>query len=299
VAGNSSIAQCLGKCVAYFNTDGAIQVALGSGSATIGLANKLQTRMSASSSPNLRLSDPVNIGKAKRAVRIEGTNFTLYGIAKASVQLSGVTNLSRRAHPEDLSLQEPNQVSLSTLGFNATDFEQGWFVLPMGGGTTLKDPTLDLCNPKYLSDEKRLERRQVAASKVGSPYIFLSSEVVRYETESGAKAAYEELLTNAKKCVADGGGIESTGTFTKYRFIPLPNVTTSYQISANSFFVHAVIGEAGAARTLLAYYQFDRDLFTGLYVVTPGDTPIKDSEIERWSETAKVFADRLKNFKRN
>lgn len=299
VSGNPRATQCLGKCVAYFNTDGAIQVALGSGSATIGVGRKVQTRVSPSSSPALRLSDPVAVGNNVRAIRIEGSNFTLYGIAKASLQLSGVVNLNRIAHPEDLSLQEAKQVMLSNLGFNSSDFEQGWFVLPMSGGTTLNDPTLDFCDSKYVSDEKRLERRQVVASKVGNPYLFLSSEVVRYQSQSGAKAAYEELIDKAKKCLSDGGGFESSGTFAKYRFIPLADPALPYQILPNSFVVHSIIGEAGNARTLLAFYQFDGEMFTGLYVVTLGENPLKSSEIARWSDTAKIFADRLKNFNKN
>jgi len=107
------------------------------------------------------------------------------------------------------------------------------------------------------------------------------------------------LIDKAKKCLSDGGGFESSGTFAKYRFIPLADPALPYQILPNSFVVHSIIGEAGNARTLLAFYQFDGEMFTGLYVVTLGENPLKSSEIARWSDTAKIFADRLKNFNKN
>jgi len=227
-------------------------------------------------------------------VRMDGQNFTLYGVAKVSIQLGQISDVLRQAHPTDISLDNPAQVALSRFGFNSTDFEQGWFVLPMGGGTTLNDPTLDFCKPKYLSDEKRAERRQVAVSKVGSPYLFLSSEVVRYESEIAARSAMSELLETAKKCLSDGGGPEQSGVFTKYKFIPLPNTTEPYLNSSNSFTVLTTIGEDANARSLLAFYQFDRSMFTGLYVVTSGVDRLSDAEVLRWNNVAKVFLERLK-----
>lgn len=290
---NSTGIQCIGKCIANFSTDGIVNVALGSGSANVSVAGREVARFASTSKTTFRVSDPITIGKSKRAVKIEGQNFILYGISKATVQLGQSTVISRTNYPEDLSLSEPIQKTLSNFGFRASDFEQGWFVLPMGGGTTLNDPTLDFCNPKYLSDEKRLFRRQLSVSKVGSPYLFLSSEVVQYQSEEAAKEAYAELISTAKKCITDGGGTES-GAFTKYSFVPMPNSKDPYQATEKAFLVNVTIGEAASARTLLAYYQFNGDMFTGLYVVTRGEKSIPESEINRWGLVAKVFADRLK-----
>ena len=294
IPNNPTALQCIGKCFAYFTTDGTIQAAVGSGSVGISVGGKEVARLSNSNSGTMRLSEPVTVGKVKRSVRIDGQNFTLYGLAKVSIQLGQISDVLRQAHPTDISLDNPAQVALSRFGFNSTDFEQGWFVLPMGGGTTLNDPTLDFCKPKYLSDEKRAERRQVAVSKVGSPYLFLSSEVVRYESEIAARSAMSELLETAKKCLSDGGGPEQSGVFTKYKFIPLPNTTEPYLNSSNSFTVLTTIGEDANARSLLAFYQFDRSMFTGLYVVTSGVDRLSDAEVLRWNNVAKVFLERLK-----
>ena len=290
---SSSAMQCVGKCIANFSIDGTVSVALGSGSAAVSVAGKEVARFAPATKSTFRLSDPITIGRSKRAIKVEGQNFILYGLSKASLQIGQSTTISRTNYPEDPSLTDPIQKTLSNYGFRANDFEQGWFVLPMGGGTTLNDPTLDFCNSKYLSDEKRLYRRQLAITKVGSPYLFLSSEVVQYLSEDAAKEAFAELISTAKKCIIDGGGTES-GAFTKYSFVPLPNSKDPYQATNNTFFVNATIGDAASARTLLAFYQFNGNLFTGLYVVTTGAKNVSEAEINRWSLVAKVFSDRLK-----
>lgn len=285
---------CPGNCVANLTADGNIQLALGSGSARFTLAKKELARISQSSSNTLRLSDPLAIGANKRTIRIEGNNLVILGAVKVRFEVGRAKNISRLSHPEDLSLKEESQSNLINYGFKASDFEQGWYVLPMGGGTTLKDPTLDFCKSKYLSDEKRSQRRQVAVTKVGSPYIFLSSEVVRYESSLAAEAAYKELLETAKKCLSDGGGSEQGDVFTKYIFRPLPNTNAPYLLKEGAFYVQATIGEGAMARTLLAFYQFNRSTFTGLYVVTLGDKPFSENEINRWSDAAQLLLERLK-----
>jgi hypothetical protein len=290
---NPEVLQCVGRCFAYISTDGTIQAAIGSGSASISVGGKELAQIKSSTRGDMRLSDPVSIGKIRRSVKISGQNFTLYGVAKASMQLGPVSNVRRVLHPEDPSLKDEKQVQLAKYGFRASDFEQGWFVLPMGGGTTLNDPTLDFCKSKYKSDEQRVERRQVSVTKVGSPYLFLSSEVVRYKSELAAQDAYKELLDTAKRCLSDGGGIEQNDLFNKYKFYPMPGSNEPYLVQKDAFLVHTTIGEGSSARTLLAFYQFNGSLFTGLYVVLLGDKPIVESEINRWSSAAKLFLERL------
>ena len=291
---NPNARQCTGKCIAYFTTDGNINVAIGSGTADISVAGKVLSRFASSTKNDFRLSAPIVIGKNKRSVRIEGTNFVLYGFAKTNVQIGSPTNIARLSRADDPSLTDSNQLRLSKFGFRANDFEQGWNVLPMSGGTTLKDATLDFCNAKYVSDEKRVYRRQLAASKVGNPYIFLSTEVVEYQNEASAQGALVELLATAKKCLANGGGNESNGTFAKYSFSPLPNTNEPYISTNKSFLVETVIGEGANARTLLAFYQYEGKMFTGLYVVMLGVNSISDPETIRWTQIAKVMAERLK-----
>jgi hypothetical protein len=57
--------------------------------------------------------------------------------------------------------------------------------------------------------------------------------------------------------------------------------------------VHAQIGKDGSARQLLAFYQFNGEYFTGLYLVKTGNKIFSDAEVLRWTEVAGVMKDRL------
>jgi hypothetical protein len=190
-------------------------------------------------------------------------------------------------------LSESLQKNMVRYGFNGDDFASGWAVLPMERGTTLDDPTLDLCSAAYKSESGRQYRRQVTASKVGSPYLFLSTEVVKYKDKSAADAALAELQANYAACVKNKGGVERDGTFVDYSFAPLP-ASSAVLVNENSrVLVRAQIGKSVTARQLLAFYQFKGEMFTGLYVVKSGETEISDAEVKRWFDAASVIAQRL------
>jgi hypothetical protein len=178
-------------------------------------------------------------------------------------------------------------------GFNADDFASGWIVLPMGRGTTLEDPTLDLCAATYKSESGRQYRRQVTASKVGAPYLFLSSEVVKYKDKSAADAALAELQSNYNACIKNKGGTERDGAFIEYTFSAFPSSDAVLVPENSRVLVRAQIGKGVTARQLLAFYQFKGEMFTGLYVVKAGETPISDAEVKRWFDAASVMAQRL------
>jgi hypothetical protein len=178
------------------------------------------------------------------------------------------------------------------MGFNQDDFTSDWSVLPMFRGTTLLDPTLDLCAATYKSESERSARRQIAVIKKDSPYGFLSTEVVKYKSRAGASAALSELKTNFEICVKNKGGTESSGTFVDYTFYPISG-STGLVSEANRVLVNATIGKDIYARQLLAFYQFNGDVFSGLYLVKDGANTFTKEEIARWSSVAQVMADRL------
>jgi hypothetical protein len=163
----------------------------------------------------------------------------------------------------------------------------------MARGTTLEDPTLDLCSATYKSETGRQIRRQVTASKVGTPYLFLSSEVVKYKDKSAGEAALAELQANYSACVKNKGGIERDGTFVDYSFTPLPSSDAYLVAEGSRVLVRAQIGKGVTARQLLAFYQFKGEMFTGLYVVKGGETGFSDAEARRWFDAASVMAKRL------
>jgi hypothetical protein len=56
-------------------------------------------------------------------------------------------------------------------------------------------------------------------------------------------------------------------------------------------FVHAVIDEGIRARTLLGFYQFIGDTFTGLYVMNAEG--FSDAQVAKWLKVAVTMAQRL------
>ena len=193
----------------------------------------------------------------------------------------------------DTSLQDPKQLGLQKFGLNASDFAGYWNVLPMAKGTTLEDPTLDLCAPKYSSDLNRSERRQITVFKDASPYLFLSNEVVRYKDASAANTAFNELVTTVADCRTKGGGVDITGTFAPHIFKEFPTATVVTSTKTKKVFVRLTIGEGNQARSLLGLYQFNNDIFSGLYVVKVGADAFSDSEVLRWLDVASVIETRL------
>jgi hypothetical protein len=161
----------------------------------------------------------------------------------------------------------------------------------MGGGTKLDDPSLDLCNGVYPSEKERIERRQVAATKVGSTFAFLSSEVVRYSSAAAASAAQKELVKVLAQCQSEKGYKDPTGALVPYEFKTLTNIPAGVMGESNRVFVYTNIDSGVRGRTLLGFYQFNGDMFTGLYVMnTEG---FSDAQVAKWLKVAVTMANRL------
>jgi hypothetical protein len=161
----------------------------------------------------------------------------------------------------------------------------------MGGGTKLDDPSLDLCNGTFASEKDRVERRQVVATKVGSTFSFLSTEVVKYSSAAAASAAQKELVKVLAQCQADKGYKDATGALVPYDFKTLKNIPAGVVSDGNRVFVHAVIDSGVRARTLLGFYQFNGDTFTGLYVMNAEG--FSDAQVAKWLKIAVTMAQRL------
>jgi len=284
---------CTGKCSASFTTSGKAYLLVAEGAPNVLLSSNVVAKVEASSIKAIRTGAYVDIGPRNRVLRVSGSNFTLIGIAKVDLALSNQREMARVPSASDPSLGEPIQKSMARYGFTSDDFASGWIVLPMARGTTLNDPTLDLCSATYKSESGRQYRRQVSANKVGSPYLFLSSEVVKYKDKSAADAALSELESNYQACVKNKGGIERDGTFVDYTFTPIPQSDLALVSESSRVLVRAQIGKGVSAKQLLAFYQFKGEIFTGLYVVKAGETGFDDAEVKRWFEAASLMATRL------
>jgi hypothetical protein len=283
--------RCVGKCTASLTVSGKNDVLVGTGAATVSIANKTVATIADSKVAKLRIGASVDAGASKRVVRVSGSNFVLIGLSSVTTTLGSFKEVERAPAISDPSLVDSKQAALAKLGFRADDFSQEWAVLPMANGTTLLDPSLDLCNGTYASEKDRVERRQVMATKVGSTFSFLSTEVVKYSSAAAASAAQKELVKVLAKCQADKGYKDSTDTLVPYEFKKLPAVATGVVSDGNRVFVHAVIDSGIRARTLLGFYQFNGDMFTGLYVLNADG--FSDAQVAKWLKVAATMGQRL------
>ncbi len=292
--------RCTGRCTASITIRGNVSGLVGEGPVELFVAGKSALKVPASVNKELvgtlRQTPSLSLGTTQKVVRISGTNFILAGLASADFKLGEFKPLTRTPKPTDISLDNDAQKMLSSLGFNSNDFTQDWTVLPMLRGTTLLDPTLDLCASNYESENGRDVRRQVSVIKNNSPYLFLSTEAVKYKNAAAAGAALAELKRNFAACVANKGGIEN-GVFTPYKFQALPSTHAKVVDDNNHVITHATIGTGDLVRQLLAFYQYNGAYFTGLYIVKSGPAQIPDAEVLRWYEVAEVVAGRLLNIR--
>ena len=288
--GSGSI-KCVGKCTVSLTVSGKNDVLMGTGAATVAVGSKTVATIANSKVAKLRIGASLDVGSGKKVVRVSGSNFVLIGLSSFTTTLGTLTEFDRAPAISDPSLSDEKQVKLAKLGFRAEDFSQEWTVLPMGGGTKLDDPSLDLCNGIYASEQNRTERRQVAATKVGSSFAFLSTEVVKYSSVGAATAAYKELVKVVAQCRIDKGYKATTGEIVAYDFKVLPNIPAGVVAEGNRVFVHAVIDSGIRARTLLGFYQFSGDTFTGLYVTTPEE--LSEAQIAKWLKVAATMGQRL------
>jgi hypothetical protein len=283
--------KCVGKCTASMSASGKFDVLLGSGAATIAVGGKTVASVSDSKAKSLFTSGTIDVGASKKVVRVSGNNFVLIGLASVTTTLGDLQEIEQGPVIIDSSLSDPKQAKLAKLGFRAEDFSNNWSVLPMNGGTTLVDPSLDLCNATFASEKDRVERRQVLALKEDSTYSFLSTEVVKYSSAAAASAAQKELVKVLAKCQLDKGYKDATGNLVPYDFKSLKSIPAGVVAENNRVFVHAVIDSDGNARTLLGFYQFNGDTLTGLYVLNAKG--FSDAQVAKWLNLAVTMAARL------
>ena len=284
---------CTGKCTASFRVKDRIEVLVGVGASTISVSGKTLATVTDSKVAKLRIGATVDVGADRKIVRVSGNNFVLISLASVAATFTNVKDLDRLPAIVDFSLTDTKQVNLSKFGFNANDFSQEWTLLPMGGGTTLDDPSLDLCGAQYPSEKLRLERRQVVATKIGSAYTFLSTETVKYTSVAAAAGAQKELVKAMAACQINNGFSNTAGAIVPYVFTEIKNLPNGLVGEDSRLLVRAQIDSGNRARQLLGFYQFNGNIFTGLYVMTTGETGFTDAQVANWLKVAVTLASRL------
>jgi len=285
--------RCVGKCTLSLSAKGSVDVLVGTGAATVTVSNKRVATIADSKVAKMRVGARVEIGETKRVIRLTGSNFVAVGANTATATFTNERSLARTPVEVDESLDDPKQLALSKFGFNVNDFSQEWVVLPMPRGTTTEDPTLDLCGGTFASEKDRLERRQMSIYKQGTPFSFLSTEVVRYSSAAAASAAHKELVKVLAQCQAEKGFKNSTGALTPYAFKALPPLPAGLVPESSRVLVDTVIDTGAAARHLLGFYQFNGEMFTGLYIVSATPAGFTDAQVAKWLKVAVTMAERL------
>ena len=285
--------KCVGKCTASFSTNGRFDVLVGAGASVVSAGTKTLATIPDSKLAKLRIGASIDTGVGKKVIRISGSNYVLIGLTSVVASFTNSKDLDRLPAISDPSLSDAKQIAMAKYGFIASDFSQEWSVLPMARGTTLDDPSLDLCNATYASERDRVERRQVTATKTGSAFAFLSTEVVRYSSAAAAQAAQKELVKAMAQCVIDKGYKDTTGLQVPYTFTEIKSLPNGLVAEGSRVFVRAQIDTGIRARQLLGLYQFSGDIFTGLYVMTASETGFTDAQVATWLQVATTMATRL------
>jgi hypothetical protein len=285
--------KCVGKCTLSLSAKGSVDVLVGTGSATVTVSNSKVATIADSKVAKMRVGARVEIGETKKVIRLTGSNFVVVGASSTAATFANERPLARTPAEVDESLEDSKQLALSKFGFNVNDFSQEWIVLPMPKGTTTEDPTLDLCGGTFASEKDRLERRQLSIYKQGTPFSFLSTEVVRYSSAAAATAAQKELVKVLAQCQSEKGYKNATGAITPYEFKTLPTLPAGLVGENSRVLVNTIIDSGAAARQLLGFYQFNGEMYTGLYVISGSTTGFTDAQVAKWLKVAVTMADRL------
>jgi hypothetical protein len=129
--------------------------------------------------------------------------------------------------------------------------------------------------------------------KQNTPFSFLSTEVVRYSSAAAASAAHKELVKVLAQCQIEKGYKNATGAITPYEFKTLPALPAGLVGENSRVLVNTIIDTGDAARQLLGFYQFNGEMYSGLYVVSGSTTGFTDAQVAKWLKVAVTMADRL------
>ena len=283
--GNDSV--CTGSCSFSFSTSGDLEVKISKGSGTAYINGLAAGTFKAGAEP-LKLS----IGKVKKVVRLQGKDLVVQGLAKVAVQWKESGKIQRKVAVVDPSLEDKDQFAVSKYGFQISDFDQDYQLLPIARGTTLLDATLDICSGDFPSEKSRVLRRQVAAFKEGSPYSFLSTETVKYKDSLAAESALTDIDNVVAKCKVSGGFKGADGALTKYAFSDSPKFVFADGVKGRV--ILTLIGEGANARWLLGFFQIKGELAVNTYLVRA--EKFTDADIKRWSQVATDISTRLSGY---
>jgi hypothetical protein len=89
------------------------------------------------------------------------------------------------------------------------------------------------------------------------------------------------------------GFTDASGAVVPYAFSQIKNIPVGLVAEGSRVLVRAQIESGVRARQLLGFYQFNGAMFTGLYVMSAGETPFTDAQVQKWLNVAVTMATRL------
>ena len=289
-SGDAKLCKAGKTCTATFTSSANGAVFMRQGGATLTVDGRRVKSIANTSSAALR---KVYTFTAGHAISLSGKGFALVGAQQLSMQWKQTGEVQRVARATDPSLTDGVQVELSKIGFSQSDFQDSQTVLPLGGGTTVEQGTLDLCTGPYESEKLRVNRRQVVVTYKDNPYQFLSTETVRYKDAAAVQQALSELDSVTGKCKASGYDVDAAGTKEPYVFHELPALPDGLRPASDRRIYYVTIGTGASARDLLVAYQFKNNMLNGMYVAKAGANSLTTADIARWLDVAAVLAGRM------
>jgi hypothetical protein len=291
----SEVLICAGKCTISFSLRNASNIVAFSGEGEIIIDSKEYSRFKIDNHGLPQSVLKKDFGNRSSTVRLSGTNIGIYRPLIVKSGFGKSKEIYRRTAAPEQPVLEMEQKKLSLLGFSKNDFDENWNVIPIAKGTTLESPTLDFCFDNFNSESNRVARRQVVAIKESSPYLFVSTEVVRYKSKVAGIEAQSELTSRIEDCVRNGGFRNADGIFQDYQFLPIEGFNGKYKVIDNGIMLYVKIGIDNSARYLLAYYQFNDGVLSGMYVVKPYQSAFTREELAKWEQIRSKLSFRLLN----
>jgi hypothetical protein len=95
------------------------------------------------------------------------------------------------------------------------------------------------------------------------------------------------------QCMIEKGFTDASGVVVPYAFSQIKNIPVGLVADGSRVLVRAQIDTGASARQLLGFYQFNGAMFTGLYVMSAGETSFTDAQVATWLNMAATMASRL------
>lgn len=221
---------------------------------------------------------------------------TVQDLASSSKSTGDVTSpdLTAPSPTAPSQSRDPSAPLLIDLIVSDADVGPSLKVVGMVGGNGLSQPTLDLCNGTYPSEERRTARLQVrAVDRTGD--TALSTEAVLYATGADTAQAFAELRRVAENCPTHpvDSPVGLPPVTTRFRPAPDANWPQVPQVERLAFAFDSIDPTSGESTSSVAVYLRRGRALLGVYFShADAPTAVVQGKTEL-SDIVNVFAERL------